>query len=67
MVVPLFGGFDVRRGEGRLFWYDATGGRWEEEDYQATGSGAQPAKNSLKKRWRPAWTATRRCASRSRR
>ena len=53
VVVPLFGGFDERRNEGRLFYYDATGGRWEEEDYQATGSGAQPAKNSLKKRWRP--------------
>jgi proteasome beta subunit len=52
VVVPLFGGFDERREEGRLFYYDATGGRWEEEDYQATGSGAQPAKNSLKKRWR---------------
>jgi proteasome beta subunit len=53
VVVPLFGGYDVGRNEGRLFYYDATGGRWEEEDYQATGSGAQPAKNSLKKRWRP--------------
>jgi proteasome beta subunit len=53
VVVPLFGGYDQRRNEGRLFFYDATGGRWEEEDYQATGSGAQPAKNSLKKRWRP--------------
>lgn len=52
VVVPLFGGYDLARGEGRLFYYDATGGRWEEEDYQATGSGAQPAKNSLKKRWR---------------
>jgi proteasome beta subunit len=52
VVVPLFGGYDERRDEGRLFYYDATGGRWEEEDYQATGSGAQPAKNSLKKRWR---------------
>jgi proteasome beta subunit len=52
VVVLLFGGFDERRGEGRLFYYDATGGRWEEDDYQATGSGSQPAKNSLKKRWR---------------
>lgn len=51
VVVPLFGGFDRTRNEGRLFFYDATGGRWEEQDYQATGSGAQPAKNSLKKRW----------------
>lgn len=53
VVVPLFGGFDERRGEGRIFYYDATGGRWEEDDFQTTGSGGQPAKNSLKKRWRP--------------
>jgi proteasome beta subunit len=52
VVVPLFGGYDARRGEGRIFYYDATGGRWEEDDYQTTGSGGQPAKNSLKKRWR---------------
>jgi proteasome beta subunit len=53
VVVPLFGGFDERRGEGRIFYYDATGGRWEEQDYHATGSGSRPAKSSLKKRWRP--------------
>jgi proteasome beta subunit len=51
-VVPLFGGYDERRAEGRIFYYDATGGRWEEDDFQTTGSGALPAKNSLKKRWR---------------
>ena len=53
VVVPLFGGFDERRDEGRIFYYDATGGRWEEDDYQTTGSGGRPAKSSLKKRWRP--------------
>jgi proteasome beta subunit len=53
IVVPLFGGYDERRGEGRIFYYDATGGRWEEDDYQTTGSGSMSAKNSLKKRWRP--------------
>ena len=53
VVVPLFGGFDQGRAEGRIFFYDATGGRWEEDDYQTTGSGGQSAKNSLKKRWRP--------------
>jgi proteasome beta subunit len=53
IVVPLFGGYDHRRHEGRIFHYDATGGRWEEDDYQSTGSGSQPAKNSLKKRWKP--------------
>ena len=58
VVVPLFGGYDERRGEGRIFYYDATGGRWEEEDYQATGSGGRPAKSSLKKRWRPGLSRT---------
>ncbi len=53
VVVPLFGGFDLRRVEGRLFYYDATGGRWEEDDFHATGSGGRPARSSLKKRWRP--------------
>lgn len=53
VVVPLFGGFDDRRGEGRIFYYDATGGRWEEDDFHATGSGGRPARSSLKKRWRP--------------
>jgi proteasome beta subunit len=53
VVVPLFGGFDPGSGMGRIFYYDATGGRWEERDYHATGSGGRPAKGSLKKRWRP--------------
>jgi proteasome beta subunit len=53
VVVPLFGGFDERREEGRIFYYDATGGRWEEEDYHSTGSGGRPARSSLKKQWRP--------------
>jgi proteasome beta subunit len=53
VVVPLFGGFDERRSEGRIFYYDATGGRWEEEDFHATGSGGRSAKSSMKKRWRP--------------
>jgi proteasome beta subunit len=53
VVVPLFGGFDERRAHGRLFRYDVTGGRWEEEDYHANGSGGRPAKSTLKKRWKP--------------
>ncbi len=52
VVVPLFGGYDESKVEGRLFYYDATGGRWEEQDYHATGSGGRPAMSSLKKRWR---------------
>ena len=52
VVVPLFAGYDDRRGEGRIFRYDATGGRWEEADYHATGSGGSHARGTLKKRWR---------------
>lgn len=52
VVVPLFAGYDERRGVGRLFRYDATGGRWEEADFHATGSGALHARGTLKKRWR---------------
>jgi proteasome beta subunit len=52
VVVPLFGGYDERRREGRIYYYDATGGRWEEDDFHATGSGGRPATSSLKKRWR---------------
>ncbi|MFM7718409.1 MAG: proteasome subunit beta [Actinomycetota bacterium] len=53
IVVPLFGGFDEGRGQGRIFNYDATGGRWEDEDFHATGSGGRAARSSLRKRWRP--------------
>src|SRR5205809_5804512 len=53
VVVPLFAGFDERHGGGRIFRYDVTGGRWEEADFHATGSGALPARGTLKKRWQP--------------
>jgi len=56
VVVPLFGGYDQSMTQGRLFYYDAIGGRWEEEDFHTTGSGNGPAKSSLKKRWRPGLT-----------
>ena len=53
VVVPIYAGFDLRRTEGRIFRYDVIGGRYEETDFQATGSGSRDAKGSLKKRWRP--------------
>jgi proteasome beta subunit len=48
-VVPLFAGYDTRRHVGRLWGYDMTGGRYEETDYEATGSGGLYAAESLKK------------------
>ncbi|HET6752180.1 MAG TPA: proteasome subunit beta [Actinomycetes bacterium] len=52
VVVPLFAGYDERRRTGRIFRYDVTGGRWEDADFHATGSGARDARGSLKKRYR---------------
>ena len=52
VVVPIFAGFDVKRGEGRIFKYDITGGRYEESDYYATGSGGKDARSTLKKLYR---------------
>ncbi len=51
-VVPLFAGFDEGRQVGRIFKYDITGGRYEEDDYHSTGSGGKDARSSLKKRFR---------------
>jgi proteasome beta subunit len=53
VVIPIFAGYDLRRGEGRIFKYDVTGGRYEEIDYYATGSGGKDARNTLKKLYRP--------------
>ncbi len=47
-VVPLFAGYDLRRGRGRLFEYDVTGGRYEEADFAATGSGSLHAGTVIK-------------------
>ncbi|MBI5627327.1 MAG: proteasome subunit beta [Candidatus Rokubacteria bacterium] len=52
VVVPIFAGFDEKAGLGRLFKYDVTGGRYEETDYFAQGSGGKDARDSLKKRFK---------------
>jgi proteasome beta subunit len=51
-VVPIFAGYDDKASVGRLFKYDITGGRYEETDYDAQGSGSKDARDSLKKLWR---------------
>ena len=47
-VVPLFAGYDLRRGTGRIFSYDVTGGHYEEAEFQATGSGGRDARTTVK-------------------
>ncbi len=56
VVVPIFAGYDLRRGNGRLFAYDVTGGRYEEHDYVATGSGMLHAGTVIKIGWRDGLT-----------
>ena len=50
-VVPLFAGYDHDRQRGRVFSYDVTGGRYEELDFQAQGSGSVHARNWIKGGW----------------
>ena len=52
-VVPIFAGYDLNRGSGRLFQYDITGGRYEEADHTATGSGQMHASTVVKLGWKP--------------
>ena len=48
VVVPLFAGYDLRRAKGRIYTYDPTGGRYEETDYHADGSGGRDARTTIK-------------------
>ena len=48
-VVPLFAGFDLETGSGRIFSYDVTGGCYEEHDHHSVGSGSLFARGSMKK------------------
>jgi proteasome beta subunit len=57
VVVPLFAGWDEATGEGRIFSYDATGGRYEEHAFFSVGSGSVFARGSLKKLYRPDFDA----------
>ncbi len=51
VVVPLYAGYDLRRVTGRLWKFDITGGRYEETEFEATGSGGLFARESLKNNW----------------
>lgn len=53
VVVPLFAGYDELSSRGRLFSYDVVGGRYEEQEFGSTGSGARLAKSYLRTAFRP--------------
>jgi len=51
VVVPIFAGYDPRAGGGRIFRFDAVGGRYEEIEHTATGSGGVHARGTLRRDW----------------
>ena len=52
VVIPLFVGYDQKREVGRLFKYDITGGRYEDTEFYAVGSGGKDARLTLKEHFR---------------
>jgi proteasome beta subunit len=52
VVIPIYVGYDHRRSEGRIFKYDITGGRYEESEYHAIGSGGKDARNTMREHYR---------------
>ena len=57
-VIPIFAGYDLIRRTGRLWDFDITGGRYEEREFVATGSGMGPAATVLKVGYRSGQSAT---------
>lgn len=53
VVIPLFAGFDTSDGRGRLWDFDVTGGRYEEREHVAIGSGGMLAGTVVKVGWKP--------------
>jgi len=53
VVVPLFAGYDHLAETGRLYTFDVVGGRYEQRDHGATGSGSRLAKSYLRTAFRP--------------
>ena len=56
-VVPLLAGFDLIANIGRIFSYDVTGGKYEEQSFHSVGSGSVFARSALKKTYREDFTA----------
>jgi proteasome beta subunit len=56
-VVPLLAGYDLITNVGRIFSYDVTGGKYEEQSFHSVGSGSVFARSALKKTYREDFTA----------
>ncbi len=49
VVIPIFVGYDILKKRGRIFKYDIAGGKYEEADYYAIGSGGKDARGTMNK------------------
>jgi proteasome beta subunit len=49
IVMPIFAGFDKKKGECRIYKYDVAGGQYDETEYHSIGSGGKEARSALKK------------------
>lgn len=58
VVMPLYVGYDLKRTEGRIFKYDLAGGRYEESDYHAIGSGGKDARNTMREHFKKGMAET---------
>jgi proteasome beta subunit len=52
VAVPLLAGYDENTGQSRIYSFDATGGKYEEQRFTTIGSGSVFARGSLKKLYR---------------
>jgi proteasome beta subunit len=52
VAVPLLAGYDEESQRGRIFNYDVTGGRYEDQRFSSMGSGSVFARGALKKLYR---------------
>ncbi len=57
VAVPLLAGYDEETGKGRIFSFDPTGGKYEEQRFASIGSGSVFARGSLKKLYRDGMSA----------
>jgi proteasome beta subunit len=57
VAVPLLAGYDLETSRGRIFSFDVTGGKYEEQRFAGIGSGSVFARGSLKKLYRDGMSA----------
>ena len=49
IVMPIFAGYDKKKGTCRIYKYDVAGGQYDETEYHSIGSGGKEARSALKK------------------